>query len=255
MQRLLGLTQLEDLNLTMTGVTDAGLKRIRGLSRLRMLDLGQTRVTGVGLVNLKGLNQFISLGLESTSIGDDAIPNLAALTGLQELDLDDTHISDAGMKNLRKALPKCDISPDVAVPTNGTTSLCEPAGLAFFTSPPSFRRGRRFFFEPGRATYPIRAIILAAKTSSSAPHFLCYNLAIGKPVIPAQVPGLTGKVRGRYGQHGTLIIARRPSQAPLVSIQPADAACNSVDGLVRHGLARPEGATGPGDKKRRSMRS
>jgi hypothetical protein len=85
LEDLRGFSQLQELSLPGTSVTDAGLKHLKGLNQLRRLDLCSTHVTDSGLTNLKGLSQ------------------------LQELYLDRTQVTDAGVKKLQQALPNCKI--------------------------------------------------------------------------------------------------------------------------------------------------
>ena len=71
------------VNLTGTGVTDAGLKALKDLKQLTTLNLDKTKVTDAGLKELKELKQ------------------------LTLLDIYKTQVTDAGVKELREALPNC----------------------------------------------------------------------------------------------------------------------------------------------------
>jgi Leucine-rich repeat (LRR) protein len=77
--------EVEEVDLTGTQVTDAGLAHLQGLTGLQGLWLINTQVTDAGLAHLQGL------------------------TGLQVLSLDNTQVTDAGLAKLRQALPKCAI--------------------------------------------------------------------------------------------------------------------------------------------------
>lgn len=48
----IGLTTLENINLSFTLVTDSGLKRLSGLTALRSLNLDARQITDTGLANL-----------------------------------------------------------------------------------------------------------------------------------------------------------------------------------------------------------
>ena len=50
-----GLTQLEELNLKGTEVTDSGLKHLKGLTKLKRLELPFRIITDAGLEHLKHL--------------------------------------------------------------------------------------------------------------------------------------------------------------------------------------------------------
>ena len=122
---LAGLTQLQELDLSMTGVTDAGLKHLKGfpqlevlhlsgsyvtdeglpqikaLARLRVLGLALTNVTEAGTAQLKGLSRLQALDLGITRVGDDGLEHLAGLTGLRQLGLSSADITDVGLEHLK----------------------------------------------------------------------------------------------------------------------------------------------------------
>ena len=85
---LQGLSQLQELWLDNTKVTDAGLVHLQGLSQLQVLWLDDTKVTDAGLVHLQGLSQLQMLGLRNTKV------------------------TDQGVKKLQQALPNCKIVHD-----------------------------------------------------------------------------------------------------------------------------------------------
>ena len=61
LEHLRELTNLRDLDLTSTKITDTGLANLTGLTNLKTLGLLDTKVTDAGLVHLKGLNKLVSL--------------------------------------------------------------------------------------------------------------------------------------------------------------------------------------------------
>ena len=63
------LTQLQDLQLSGTCVSDRGLASLQGLPKLRRVGLRGTRVTAAGLAFVTGLQKLESLNLASTSVG------------------------------------------------------------------------------------------------------------------------------------------------------------------------------------------
>lgn len=75
------LTQLEEVHVHGSSVSNAGLAHLKGLGHLTTLCLRETRVTDAGLVHLKGL------------------------TKLAELDLSGTRVTDAGVNELKQELP------------------------------------------------------------------------------------------------------------------------------------------------------
>jgi hypothetical protein len=100
-----GLEALEDLDLSGTDVTDAGLVHISDLTSLRKLNVGAglmkpSNLTDAGLEQLKNLHQLEQLVLSGAKITDDGLAQLAPLKNLQRLYLFQTRITDAGLEHL-----------------------------------------------------------------------------------------------------------------------------------------------------------
>lgn len=107
-----GLVHLQDMQklefvwLSHTGITDRGLPHLAALSQLKRLKLAGTRVTdkGVACLNLSSLKE---LDLSETDITDNALKSLAASKSLEFIDLSKTEITGkglallAGMPNLK----------------------------------------------------------------------------------------------------------------------------------------------------------
>jgi endonuclease YncB( thermonuclease family) len=125
LEHLVGLTQLEVLNLNWTKVTPEGVVRLvkdrtklqglelsgvkfrdddlidlKRLTELRALSLRASLVTDKGMGHLKPFTKLRVLSLMSTSIGDAGLEPLQGLTDLEDLDLDRTAITDAGLRHL-----------------------------------------------------------------------------------------------------------------------------------------------------------
>ena len=84
---LAALTNLQDLNLEDTSITDAGLAQLKALTKLTRLNISGTEVTDAGLAHLK------------------------AVKSLKEIKLPiNEKITDAGEGDLRKALPDLKVS-------------------------------------------------------------------------------------------------------------------------------------------------
>ena len=73
------------IDLEDTKVTDAGLECLMGLSNLDWLNLSGTAVTDGGLKHLEGLSKLTSLDLEGISVTDAGIEHLKGLDNLQSL--------------------------------------------------------------------------------------------------------------------------------------------------------------------------
>ena len=60
----------DEVDLTSSKITDAGLKELKGLKNLQWLDLTYTQITDAGLKDLKELKALDSLVLHATQITD-----------------------------------------------------------------------------------------------------------------------------------------------------------------------------------------
>jgi Leucine-rich repeat (LRR) protein len=88
------------LHLSMTGVTDAGLKELTGLKNLTTLELNSARVTDAGLKELAAFKKLTTLDLSGTKVTDAGLKDLAALKNLTTLYLTTTGVKGAGLKDL-----------------------------------------------------------------------------------------------------------------------------------------------------------
>jgi len=105
-ERLKGLAQLEDLNLSAAEfITDAAIAFLRGHRLLKRLNLRGTDVTDTSLAYIAELPQLTSLDISFTQITDVGLEHLASLAQLEELNLGGTKISGAGLHVL-KLLPR-----------------------------------------------------------------------------------------------------------------------------------------------------
>ena len=120
LQRIAGLTQLEELNLSGANLSDRGADRpgqpqdtraelrdlspLKKLANLRALDLSGTPVSGDALAALASLPQLreLRLGLAS-NINDAAVPQLLALKQLRVLYLSGSGVTAKGIQELRES--------------------------------------------------------------------------------------------------------------------------------------------------------
>ena len=93
----------------MAGITGAGLIQLQQLTQLQELSLGETMMTDAGLICLKGLTTLSSLNLRDTKVTDAGLAHLAPLTQLRFLDVSDTPVTDAGVQALRQSLPNVEV--------------------------------------------------------------------------------------------------------------------------------------------------
>ena len=87
-----GLTSLEQLYLNETLITDEGLVYLKELGQLKLLHVHETKVTVAGLVHLECLNTLESVSLGDTGITDAGVARLSNLRKIQHLNLSDTQI-------------------------------------------------------------------------------------------------------------------------------------------------------------------
>ena len=87
--------------LRLSNVTDTGLVPIE-LATLRSLDLTHSGITDAGLVNLRKLTELQSLDLSYNKITGDGLQHIKGLAALQSLDLSNTDITDAGLEHLER---------------------------------------------------------------------------------------------------------------------------------------------------------
>ena len=85
---------------------DEDLKVLKDCSQLRELDLSSTLITDAGLKELTGLCRLTSLRVRSPLVTDAGLKELAALRQLQELDLFHMQVTDAGLKEIREFKPR-----------------------------------------------------------------------------------------------------------------------------------------------------
>ncbi len=125
LEALGGSTQLRELDLSYTRVTDASISHLmglvnlskfkvrscfgvssRGLSvmagwiNLRHLDLGGTRINIQDLGCLKEATRLHFLDLSNTNVTDETLADLAGLTQVRQLNLVRTQVTDEGLRSL-----------------------------------------------------------------------------------------------------------------------------------------------------------
>ena len=96
------LSQVWNLSLDFSPVTDDGLAHLEGLVELERLYLPFTEVGDAGLVHLKGLTDLRQLSLQGDSITDEGLDAIwKELTNLEVLDLDRTRVNGKGLAQLK----------------------------------------------------------------------------------------------------------------------------------------------------------
>jgi hypothetical protein len=102
-------TQIVDLNLARTQVTDEVLKEVAKLSNLESLNLAQTQVTDAGIAYLKSMAKLKYLNLYGTKVTDECLPSIAGMKQLESVYFWQTSVTSRGADKLRGVLPKLKI--------------------------------------------------------------------------------------------------------------------------------------------------
>jgi serine/threonine protein kinase len=100
LQDLLPLTEINNLSLQGTRITDVGMKYLAGFRKLHQLYLGQTAITDAGVKELAQCEQLRFLGLENTRLTDAGIKAIANLKNLRYFNVGGTGITDASLKDI-----------------------------------------------------------------------------------------------------------------------------------------------------------
>jgi AcrR family transcriptional regulator len=106
------IANIQQLDLSYTNITDAGLERLKGLNTLQQLYLRGTTITDAGLERLKGLNTLQQLDLSGTTITDAGLERLRELRNLQRLELYRTNTTKTGREKLQQEIPGLKIMPN-----------------------------------------------------------------------------------------------------------------------------------------------
>ncbi|MCR9234810.1 MAG: hypothetical protein NXI29_27770 [bacterium] len=92
---------LEDLDVQLTDITDAGILFLKDCHQLKHLNLDKTKITDRCGSQISQFLQLEKLFLRETRITSEMLRSLQSLKKLRQLFLDDTEISDAGVKHLK----------------------------------------------------------------------------------------------------------------------------------------------------------
>ena len=96
-----GAKQLKALALEGTQITDAALRSLNGLHELRMLNLNNAgKITGVGFSQGR-MAKLRDLYLDKTAIGDGALKSIANIRDLRILSISHTRVTDEGLHYLQ----------------------------------------------------------------------------------------------------------------------------------------------------------
>lgn len=134
LKHLSSLKGLTVLRLRDTAVTDAGMAHLASHPQLAWLDLSNTRVTPQGLAVLKASRSLEAIWLSGPQVTDAWMPPLTALPWLRGIHLTDTQVTDSGLAGLSslKRLTSLDLS-GAQITDAGLANLAGLTNLGFLT--------------------------------------------------------------------------------------------------------------------------
>ena len=100
MVHLKNLTNLERFSVCLTGVDDEGFQYLAGMTKMRRMTICASKITGSGFKHLQGMTKLVSINMHSTHASDEGLEAIGKLTSLQRLEIVHTHVTDAGLKHL-----------------------------------------------------------------------------------------------------------------------------------------------------------
>ena len=115
------------LDLSGTGVTDAGLATVAQFKNLTRLHLNRTKISDAGLKQLTGLQQLEYLNLYGTGVTDAGLQSLTSLKKLRTLYVWQTAVTASGLERLRSTLPRLDVESGVALSSSRTSGTAKQA--------------------------------------------------------------------------------------------------------------------------------
>jgi Leucine-rich repeat (LRR) protein len=103
LRELKGAPTITDLNLCYAElITDEGLLAVRGWHHLKRLNLRGTKITDMTLQHLSGMSTLESLDIGFVQVTDVGLDQLTSLPNLTELMLGGNKLSDVGLQSLRQ---------------------------------------------------------------------------------------------------------------------------------------------------------
>ena len=103
MQDLKNLPGIVDLNLRYAEyVTDEGLAAIKGWKKLKRLNVHGTKISDTSLEHISGITSLESLNIGSAMVTDVGLERLTSLPNLKELTMGGNKLGDAGLQALRQ---------------------------------------------------------------------------------------------------------------------------------------------------------
>ena len=104
-------TRIEWLNVSDTGITDAGVEPLCAMPEMQDLFFGRSKITDAGVARLCScLKRLRSLCLAASLITDKGLVSISELPELQDLNVFYTNVTDSGVARLKHALPNLNVT-------------------------------------------------------------------------------------------------------------------------------------------------
>lgn len=99
-KQLAALSELEELYLDDSPLTDAIVPTLLKFTKLRVLHVQKSQLTDAGMAQLSKLSKLEELNLNGTAITDRAMDTIAGFSALKTLYIDKTQVTDEGLAKL-----------------------------------------------------------------------------------------------------------------------------------------------------------
>ena len=100
---------MRTLDIRESAITDKSANVLASLTQVSNLRLTDTKISDITIQRLKELPQLRSLSINGTAVTDACVDDLAAMENLTRLYLQETQLSEESILELSKKLPRCKI--------------------------------------------------------------------------------------------------------------------------------------------------
>jgi len=111
------LSDLEEADLSGTGVTDAGIGSLTGHDYLRKIHLRGTAISDSCMRTISKM-PIEYLDIDDTNITDHGLESIAGLISLRKLTIRGTRVTEEGIRRLKTALPDLEVATGSASPAH-----------------------------------------------------------------------------------------------------------------------------------------
>jgi internalin A len=130
-QQLAPLTELEELYIDDSPLTDAIAPTLQKFTKLRVLHVQEAQLSDAGLAQLAKLSKLEELNLNATAITDKSFDTLNQFAALKSILLDKTRITDKGLAQLKLPQLASFSARDCRLTGTGLSALANSPKLEF----------------------------------------------------------------------------------------------------------------------------